>query len=482
MEFLSMLIPNSKLTLFDLILLISYAVICILIGIISSRHQKDDDYLIAGRKLGIWGFMASVVASYIGGAAIVAFTAYVYQYGISAMAVFIGTSIGFLLFIPYAKKLRRIGAEKQLYTFSDWFYYKFNTEVGLLSAIILFIVYFGMLLNQFIAGSTILAGISGWSYETALLFSSLIISIYLFAGGFRSVIKTDIFQYIVLFVVLFILAFVLNGGNETTNVINGLVDFSDADPVMTIAFLAFGIFIVFQSSEYWQRVYAAKSERVVSRGLRGSALLTLITGFVICLVGLAAHYHVPGIEPKEAFAQGLTVLVPSKYIVAGLILIFAAIMSSADTQIFVLASSAAMDFFGQLSHTKSDQKKMMRRTRLFIVLFSLAGFAFAYNFRDLVAVFIFITGIGFTILPAAIASFHWKIKNQAAMASFIAGILYVIILVIIAGFQPEPLVFFKDNADLAIGSIVVSCLFLLIFQQLPEMNGLNSNIKKNTES
>ncbi|MFA7138734.1 MAG: hypothetical protein WC151_09465, partial [Bacteroidales bacterium] len=187
MEFLSMLIPNSKLTLFDLILLISYAVICILIGIISSRHQKDDDYLIAGRKLGIWGFMASVVASYIGGAAIVAFTAYVYQYGISAMAVFIGTSIGFLLFIPYAKKLRRIGAEKQLFTFSDWFYYKFNTEVGLLSAIILFIVYFGMLLNQFIAGSTILAGISGWSYETALLFSSLIISIYLFAGGFRSV-------------------------------------------------------------------------------------------------------------------------------------------------------------------------------------------------------------------------------------------------------------------------------------------------------
>ena len=476
MEFLSTLMPGSKLTTFDLILLIGYAVICILIGILSSRHQKDEDYLIAGRKLGLWGFMASVVASYIGGAAIVAFTAYVYQFGISAIAVFIGTSIGFLLFIPYAKKLRKIGEEKKFFTLSDWFYHKFNTEVGLLSAIILFIVYFGMLLNQFIAGSTILASISGWSYETALLFSSLIISIYLFAGGFRSVIKTDIFQYIVLVVILVILVFVLTGEDSQHEIVRSLVDFSDASPVMTVAFLAFGIFIVFQSSEYWQRVYAAKSERVVVKGLRGSALLTLITGLVICLVGLAAHVHVPGIEPKEAFAAGLTVLVPGKYIVAGLILIFAAIMSSADTQIFVLSSSAAIDFFGELNHSKHDNKRLMHRTRLFIVLFSLAGFAFAYNFRDLVAVFIFITGIGFTILPAAIASFHWNIKNQAAMASFISGIVYVLILLIVAGFQPEPIQFFKDNADLAIGSIVISAITLIIFQQLPEMkNIINHN-------
>jgi Na+/proline symporter len=106
----------------------------------------------------------------------------------------------------------------------------------------------------------------------------------------------------------------------------------------------------------------------------------------------------------------------------------------------------------------------------------LAGFAFAYNFRDLVAVFIFITGIGFTILPAAIASFHFKIKNQAALASFIAGIAYVIILVLIAGFQESPLTFFKDNADLAIGSIIVSAIFLLIFQQLPDYKNSSDKV------
>jgi Na+/proline symporter len=200
MEILNNYLPSSKLSTLDLILLLSYAVVCLVIGIWSSRNQKDEDYLIAGRKLNLWGFITSVVASYIGGAAIVAYTAYVYRFGMSAIAVFLGTSIGFIIFIPYAKKLRKFSTKKKFITLSDWFYFKFNKEVGFLSAVILFVVYFGMLLNQFIAGSSILSNISGWSYETALLFSSIIISIYLFAGGFRSVVKTDIFQYIVLFV------------------------------------------------------------------------------------------------------------------------------------------------------------------------------------------------------------------------------------------------------------------------------------------
>ena len=464
MEILNNYLPSSKLSTLDLILLLSYAVVCLVIGIWSSRNQKDEDYLIAGRKLNLWGFITSVVASYIGGAAIVAYTAYVYRFGMSAIAVFLGTSVGFIIFIPYAKKLRKFSTKKKFITLSDWFYFKFNKEVGFLSAVILFVVYFGMLLNQFIAGSSILSNISGWSYETALLFSSIIISIYLFAGGFRSVIKTDIFQYIVLFVLFILLAFVLGGEKRSTAL--DLIDFSRMNIGMTIAFIAFGVFIIFQSSEYWQRVYAAKSNKTVKKGFIGSAVLTIITGFAITLIGLSAHHNIPGIEAKDAFAEGLGNLLPSKYISAGLILIFAAIMSSADTQIFVLASSFSMDFLDKLSPKKLNRHQLMRRTRLFIIIFSFLGFVFAYNFRDLVAVIVFITGIGFTIIPAAIASFHYKISNHAAQASFLGGILYVIALMIIAAMQKEPTEFFKNNADLAILSIVISALILYIAQKI----------------
>ena len=99
----------------NIFLLISYAVVCIAIGIWSTFKQKDNDFLIAGRKLTTFGFVASVVAGYIGGNSLVAYTAFVYQYGLSAISLFVGTSIGFLLFIYYALRIRRIGKEKKFY-------------------------------------------------------------------------------------------------------------------------------------------------------------------------------------------------------------------------------------------------------------------------------------------------------------------------------------------------------------------------------
>lgn len=455
-------LPGSRLCPFDIVLLTLYALTCLGIGIHASRRKTDSDFMIAGRKIGIIGFITSVVASYIGGAALVAYTAYVYRFGVSAIAVFIGTAIGFVIFIPYALKLRKFSGEREFYTLSDWLNFKLGKAVGIASAVILMLVYSGMLLNQFIAGSSILANISGWSYETGLIISSCVIASYLLAGGFRSVIRTDIFQYMVMVVLLGLLGIVMMG--ERRSFVMDLADLSRMEPGMTVAFAAFGVLIIFQSAEYWQRVYGAKSDRVVKSGLIGSAILTIITGLAITMVGLSAHVHLHGIAAKDAFAEGLTLLMPDKLLGAALILIFAAIMSSADTQIFVLASSVAVDWVEKLSGKKSDSKRRMKITQLGILGFTGLSFAGAWFLRDLVAVIVFITGIGFSIIPAAVASFHWKIRSSAAMASFISGPAYVLILLGVAATRPAPFDFFKDNADLAILSIAVSAIFLIIFQ------------------
>jgi Na+/proline symporter len=455
-------LPDSRLCPFDILLLVLYALTCLGIGFYASHRKTDSDFMIAGRKIGIIGFVTSVVASYIGGAALVAYTAYVYRFGISAIAVFLGTAIGFLIFIPYALKLRKFSGEKQFYTLSDWFSFKIGKSAGLASAVILLLVYSGMLLNQFIAGSSILVNISGWSYETGLLISSGVIVTYLLAGGFRSVIRTDIFQYMVILVMMVLLGIVMMGDRRSFAV--ELVDFSRMNTGMTIAFAAFGILIIFQSAEYWQRVYGAKSDKVVKSGFILSAVLTVVTGVAITMVGLSAHMHVQGIEARDAFAEGLTLLMPDKLLGAALILIFAAIMSSADTQIFVLASSVAVDWFDKLSGKKSDNHRRMKITKAGIIGFTALSFLGAYFLRDLVAVIVFITGVGFTIIPAAVASFHWQIRPVPAMASFISGTAYILALLGIASAQPAPFDFFKDNADLAILSIAVSTLFLIVFQ------------------
>ncbi len=444
----------AALSNFDLILLILYALISIFIGVFAARKQKDEDYLIAGRQLKFPGFVSSVVASYVGGAAIVAYTAYVYQLGISAITLFLGTAIGFLLFIPYALHLRKLSSEKKFYTLSDWFYYNYDKKSGFLSALILFVVYFGMLLNQFIAGSSILSSINGWSYETALLFSSSIIAIYLFVGGFKSVIKTDIFQYIVLLVLLILFTFIFATDKDAETI--ELLNFRDAKPLKSFIFFAFGILIVFQSSEYWQRIYAAKDDGVVRRGFRGSALLIFITGIVLSMIGLAAHYRVPNIEASEAFAAGMSILVPPEFAGTALILIFAAIMSSADTIIFVLASSFAKDFSMQLSNKNYNSHTLMTKTRMFVVLFSVVSFGFAYFFRDVIEVLNFITGIGFSILPTVLVGFRKKLHPTAVFYSLLSAILYIIIVVSLG----------LLNEELAVASILVSGITLFIAQYI----------------
>jgi SSS family solute:Na+ symporter len=225
---------------------------------------------------------------------------------------------------------------------------------------------------------------------------------------------------------------------------------------MTIAFIAFGVFIIFQSAEYWQRVYAAKNQAVVGRGLIWSAVLVVVTGIAITVVGLAAHHSAPGLEARDAFSYGLRTLMPEKLIGTGLVLIFAAIMSSADTIIFVLASSMAKDFHSSFSRTESDPKRMVKLTRLFILILSVCGFGLAWFFRDLIAVIVFITGMGFTIIPAAVASFHTRLPKQAVLASFLAGILYIFILFLAGYLVPEA----------SIASILVSALTLIIATQI----------------
>ncbi|MEA3443197.1 MAG: sodium:solute symporter family protein [Bacteroidota bacterium] len=438
----------------DIAMLIVYALVCIGIGIYGSKKQKAVEYLIAGRKLGKWGFTFSVLASYIGGSALVAYSAFVYEFGISAISLFIGTSVGFLLFIRYAKQIRLLGKEKEFITLSDWFYHHFGTRAGLLSAIIMLFVYFGLLMNQFIAGSSILSSISGWSYESSLFLSGTVILIYLILGGFRSVIKTDIFQYLVLIVLFAVLVFVMMTEKRTAAI--DLFKPGKIDISMTIGFIAYGILSVFYASEYWQRIYAAKNDSVIRKGFINSAIWIVLTGFVLSMIGLFAKINIPGLEAKEALAYGLSQILPQSLLGLGLILIFAAIMSSADTMIFVLASSLAKDFFAHFIHKDPDQEYVYRLTKIFILIISVSSIVAAYFFRDIVAIVMTIAGVGFAIVPPVIASFHWKIKPVAAFAALLSGSVYVIVLIL-----TNTLI-----SELAVASVLVSAIVLFVFQKI----------------
>ena len=442
-------------------LLALYTLITIIIAVVGSRKRTTEDFLIAGRKVGTLGFTTSVVASYIGGAALVAFSAYVFRFGLSALFVFLGTAVGFILFIPYAKKLKSWSDEKVTYTMMDWFYIKYDKKTGTLTTIVLMIVYLGMLLNQFIAGSAVLAGVSGWTYEKSLIFAAVVLAVYLFIGGFQSVIRTDIFQYFVMMVIMIVIIRII-WMNDAPTVLPEMYKTTQLDWGMMIAFLLFGILIVFQSAEYWQRVYAAKSIKVVKKGFWWSAVLTFISGIIITWIALSAKISNPNIEPTNAFGTGLVALLPQKLSALVLVMVFAAIMSSADTQIFVISSGFALNLFKK---AKDDDKKLKKNTQFITLIVILLAVLIAYFIRDIVTVVNFITGIGFTVLPVAWAAFHFNISPKIAFQSVIAGLVYVLLLIIFGIFIPE----------FVILSFIVSGLYMFVGNRIVKKKEIKKN-------
>src|SRR3989344_1236892 len=101
----------------DLILILIYFIIVVLIGFLAKRKETREGFLIGERKVGTFLLTSTIIASLFGGNSLVTFSAFVYQYGISAIWAYIGTSIGFLALILFSKKLKNLADENRLYTF-----------------------------------------------------------------------------------------------------------------------------------------------------------------------------------------------------------------------------------------------------------------------------------------------------------------------------------------------------------------------------
>jgi len=180
----------------------------------------------------------------------------------------------------------------------------------------------------------------------------------------------------------------------------------------------------------------------------------VLTGLILTLIGLSAAANFPDIDSNQAAAYGMQHLLPSGLLGLGLVMLFAAIMSSADTLIFVLASTTSKALHDKFFIEFSKSKRVYLLTRNFIFVFTILGVIIAFFFRDIISVLLTMAGVGLSLIPSIFGSFHWKLKNGAVLASYFAGIIYTIGLILFGYLIPE----------LAIASVIVSFITLGIFQ------------------
>lgn len=435
----------------DFLAMLLYFAILLLIGYFSSRKHTGEGFLIAERKLSCWNLIATICASFLGGGVLIAFTAYVYQFGLSAIWFFIGISAGLLIFLFFYKKLKSLSDEKNFYTLSDYLYLKYGEGVGLLSAIIIFVWAFCLVLMQFIAGGRVLAAISGFSYSTSVLLMGIVVFVYLVLGGFKAVVKTDIFQYLIVLLLGFVMVFSLR---RNIQLLPEQIKLTSMGLTQSIAFLSIGAFNIVVSADLWQRIYAAKNKRHAKAGIIGSAVLIIIVGLILSVVGFAAKNNFPDIPPDEALVYGISRLLPPGLLGLGLVVLFAVIMSTLDTMLFVVSMNISQDIVSHFEEITTEA--LVKITRISIFTLALIGMLLAIFVQNIISVGLALTGIGLTLAPTIIASFYWDLKKRAVFVSVLGGLASIAIILAAGIIGPETSVI----------SLPVSAVFLLAAQKL----------------
>ena len=192
-----------------------FLLLFVLIGISATLKSKksNSDYLLAGHDVAPWLAALSAVATNNSGYMFIGMIGYTYSTGLQSIWIMIGWILGdWLTSLVVHKRLRQVTESENLLSFggvlSRWQpgtdFRKLRLLVGVLT-----VVFLGVYAAaQFKAGSKALHVLFGWDYATGAIIGSVIVFLYCFSGGLRASIWTDAAQSIVMIVAMGMLFFV----------------------------------------------------------------------------------------------------------------------------------------------------------------------------------------------------------------------------------------------------------------------------------
>ncbi len=428
-----------------------YIAVVVAIGIVTSRKETEDDFMIAERKVRGVQVAATMSAGLFDGATLAVYLAYIYQYGFSAIWLFFGMALGFLLLRKYAPRIKQKADEMKVYTMPEYFYKVLGKKNGIMFSVLLIVIFFLLLIVNLIISGKILATIFPLSYPLAVAIGGAVILTYLLLAGFKAVVRTDFFQLIIMFVMSFAVGSFLFG---TTHIPATEFDLGTLGLGNIIGFVILAAFGIMVAPDLWQRIFATHDQKNLKRGLSYSILILPVLGAAVSVAGLATKQAFPGIVPEDALVTSFSHLLPVGLKELGMVLLYAVALSSADTGTFVVSSIFTRDLKNYSK--KFSEESMKKLTRFFMVLFVVMAVVTGILYQNIMALGFSLASLAMTLFPAVFGSLYWTLKENAVFWSLVLASASVLVLCIGNYLTPET----------AIISLPVAGVSLIIFQKV----------------
>lgn len=432
-----------------------YIVVVVLIGYVSSKKETEEDFMIAERKVTGVQLAATMSAGCFDGTILALYFAYIYQYGFSAIWLFIGMFIGFYFFRRYASKIKEKADELKVYTMPEYYYRLFGKRNGIMFSIFLVTQFFFWLVVNFIVSGKVLSAMFPIPYVAAVGIGGMIILSYLLLAGFKAVMRTDFFQLAIMFIMCITVAGYLL---SKTHIPSSEINFTKLGLGNIIGFIVLTGFGIMVAPDLWQRLIASKDTKTLRKGLGLSGFIILALGLTVSVLGLATKQFFPDIKPEDALVTGFSQLLPGALQAFGMVLLYAVSLSSSDTATFVISSIFTRDL---KNYTKRYSDESMRKmTRILMVILVLAAMIIGMSYHKIVDIGLSLASLNLTLFPVVFGSLFWKLKEKAVFWSLVLSFLSVVVLFFTQQLTPE-------NATL---SLPVALFSLVAFQKLFKSN------------
>ena len=354
----------------DIIIILLFFASILFIGFYTGRKTGSgaNDYLLSGRKVGLFLFVLTNVATWYGG--ILGVGEFTYRYGIVSWFTqgFPYYIFAFLFAIFFAKKIR----QASLFTIPDKLTQVYGKRVGLLSAIIVFVLVSPA--PYLLMAANLLFLLFGIDMLPALIISLILSMAYLIKGGFRANIYADALQFFVMFagfILIIIFSTASIGGYSflSQNLPEAHLTLTGGTSVTFVIVWFFIALWTFADPGFHQRCYAAKSGNVAMKGIIISILLWVIFDFLTTSTGLFSRAVLPGLQnPVLAFPLYAEKVLPVGAKGIFYAALFATILSTLNSFLFLSATTIGRDFIYQgivpLNGTKPDFSKVGDESKL----------------------------------------------------------------------------------------------------------------------
>ncbi|WP_300497545.1 sodium:solute symporter [uncultured Methylophaga sp.] len=414
----------------ETLVVIIYLFFVLLIGLWAGRGIKTmQDYALAGKSFGMLVIFATLSASFIGGGFSMGNAEKVFLVGISNIVALWGFSIKEILVARYiAPQMMRYPNAISVGDIMDEHYGK---GARLFSGV------FSLALCAGILGAQI--GAMGYVFNLFLdvdrvwgvLIGCGIVIAYATVGGMRSVVWTDIIQFIVLaFGIPMTLYFGLQhvgGWQAMQNNLPATHFTLPTEPLAVIALLS--LFMTFMLGEtlvppYLQRLLIGKSSKDVIRGSLLSGLFSIPFFAITGLIGLVALAMQPSLDANLAMPYVIQQAVPP--ILQGIVAaaIVSIIMSSADSFLNSASIAFSNDIVRPLRKTPLTAKAELMLARVVTLLVGIASMVFALSIDSVIDILIYAYNFWAptVLVPLTIAILGCYVSRKRFIAGAVAGI------------------------------------------------------------